>query len=492
MQAAGPAAGLGVSASAGGRPADPPVTAGPRACDLLVRNGRIFTLDARRTVHAAGAVAVTGDRIVAIGPETEMLPAFRAHRVLDAGGAAVHPGYIDAHFHIGQHSARGVDAVLAAAPGAPNFADWKAALDADDEHASTSLACLDLLRNGYTGFVDGGTSFSPDAVAAAAEAIGMRGWLADPYLWDRRELMDHVPSLISRSLETRVPFDTDRALRQLGSQLHRNGSTGGLVRGYVALYGLGTASDELQRAAKACADAGGVTCAQHVGYTLAMSQAEETLWGRPGVRRLAELGVLDRRAMLVHANVLGDDELGPLTGSGASVVWCPAGYLLYAAPGGIRGRMPQLHRVGVNVALGLDSAAYCAVGDVACLAVHVAMQAGETLSAGSLLEMLTINTARAMGCADHLGSLEPGKQADLVIRRVDVPDAQPHIDPAFQLAVLGRATSVDTVIVAGRIVLRNGRSTLVDERVAFAEVQASVARLLGRLEIRGGSGIAPA
>ena len=82
----------------------------------------------------------------------------------------------------------------------------------------------------------------------------MRGWLADPYLWDRRELMDHVPSLISRSLETRVPFDTDRALRQLGGQLRRNAGAGGLVRGYVALYGLGTASDELQRAAKACAD----------------------------------------------------------------------------------------------------------------------------------------------------------------------------------------------------------------------------------------------
>jgi cytosine/adenosine deaminase-related metal-dependent hydrolase len=462
------------------------VTLDPSPCDLLVRNARIFTVDARRTVYPVGAVAITGHQVVAVGPELEIVPAFRARQVLDVGGAAVHPGYIDAHFHLGQHSARGLDAVLPAAPGAPNFADWKAALEADDEYASTALACLDLLRNGYTGFVDGGTSFSPDAVAAAAEAIGMRGWLADPYLWDRRELMEHIPSLISPSLEARVPFDTDRALRQLGGQMYRNRGAEGLVRGYVALYGLGTASDELQRAAKACADAGGVTCAQHVGYTLPMSRAEETLWGRPALLRMADLGVLDRAAMLVHLNVLSDHELGPLTGSGASVVWCPPGYLLFAAPGGVRGRMPELHRAGVNVALGIDSAGYCAVGDTACLAVHVAMQAGERVSAESLLEMLTINAARAMRCADHLGSLEPGKQADLVIRRADVPDAQPLIDPAFQLAVLGRATSVDTVIVAGRIVLRHGRSTLVDEHVIFTDVQDSVDRMLRRLGLRGG------
>ncbi len=455
---------------------------GVQACDLLIRNARVITLDVQRMVYPTGAVAITGTRIAAVGSEAEILPAFRPLRVLDAGGAMVHPGYIEAHLHMGQHSARGIDSVLAAAgPAAPNYADWKAALAPEDEHASAALACLDLLRNGYTGFVDGGTSFCPDAVAAAAEAIGMRGWLADPYLWDRRELMDHLPHLISRSLETRVPFDSDLALRQLGGQLHRNADTGGLVRGYVAIYGLGTASDELQRAAKVCADAGGVTFALHLGYTQEMSTAEESLWGRPALVRLAELGILDPATLLIHANVLRDVEVAPLIVSGASLIWCPTGYLLQAAPGGVRSRMPELHRAGVNLALGIDAAGYCAVGDTACLAAHVALQAGEPVSPWSLLEMMTINAARTMGCADRLGSLEAGKQADIVIRRHDVPDALPLNDPAFHLALLSRATSVDTVIVAGRIVLRNGHSTLVDENVVFADVQASVGRMRQRL-----------
>ena len=165
-----------------------------------------------------------------------------------------------------------------------NFADWKAALQDDDEYASSALACLDLLQHGYTGFVDGGTAFSPDAVAAAARATGIRGWVADPYLWDRRELMDHVPSLISRSLEDRVPFDTDRALRRLGAELRRNSDPDALVRGYVALYGLGTASDELQRAAKDCANRHRVAVIQHVGYTARMTQRGGGATGTAGYR----------------------------------------------------------------------------------------------------------------------------------------------------------------------------------------------------------------
>src|SRR5207247_1475368 len=151
--------------------------------------------------------------------------------------------------------------------------DWKAALRDDDEYASSALACLDLIRNGYTSFVDPGTAFTPDAVAAAAEAVGMRGWLADPYLWDQRDIMDQMPRLVSPSLEARTPFDLDRALRILGTQLHRNRQEG-LVRGYVALYGLGTASDELERAAKDCAARYGVAFMQHLGFVLNVSEAE--------------------------------------------------------------------------------------------------------------------------------------------------------------------------------------------------------------------------
>jgi cytosine/adenosine deaminase-related metal-dependent hydrolase len=113
--------------------------------------------------------------------------------------------------------------------------------------------------------------------------------------------------------------------------------------------------------------------------------------------------------------------------------------------------------------------------------MHAAAASGTPIDAGSLLEMLTINAARAMGCAEDLGSLEAGKRADLVIRRADVPDSQPGLEPTFQLAVLSRGTSVHTVIADGEIVLRDGRPTRVDPSAVYADVAASIARMTARL-----------
>lgn len=465
----------------------PGIPAVPRECDLIVQNALLFTMDARRTIYRSGAVAIAGNRIVAVGRDSEVMGDFRARRVFDAHGALVHPGFVETHLHMSHHSSRGFYALLAANRGAPvNFADWKAALRDGDEYASTALACLDLVRNGYTSFVDPGTAFNPDAVAAAAEAVGMRGWLADTYLWDQRDIMDQMPRLVSPSLAARTPFDLRHALNLLGSQLHRNHHEG-LIRGYIALYGLGTASDALQQAAKACAVKNDVAFIQHLGFVRNVSEAEEARLGHPCVVHLAELGVLDRNSGLVHMNVVRDEEIQPLVETGTSVVWCPANHLFYAAASGVSSRMMELHRLGVNVALGIDSTGHCAIGENATFALHAAASSGQHVSAENLLEMLTVNAARAIGAGEHTGSLEPGRRADLVIRRRDVPDAQPALHPAFQLAVLSRASTVDTVIIDGQIVFRHGQFTRVDEGAVYAQVSASVEHMMERLGLhRGG------
>ncbi len=182
------------------------MTTTPEPCDLLVTGGEVLTLDPRRTVYTAGAVAVRGHTIVAVGSEAAVLPRWRGARVLDAGGGVVHPGFIDAHLHINAHTCRGFfqgDSSQGGGTG-PNYADWKAALRPEDEEAAAALGCLELLRHGYTAFVEPGSAFEPDAVAAAAHAAGVRCSLADPYLWDDPSLMDVIPGLKSRSLFARV------------------------------------------------------------------------------------------------------------------------------------------------------------------------------------------------------------------------------------------------------------------------------------------------
>ena len=258
-----------------------------------------------------------GHTIVAVGPEAAVLPRWRAARVLDAGGGIVHPGFIDAHLHINAHTCRGFfqgDSSQGGGAG-PNYADWKAALRPEDEEAAAALGCLELLRHGYTAFVEPGSAFEPDAVAAAAQATGVRCSLADPYLWDDPSLMDVIPGLKSPSLFARVAPTRERSLRLLGGQLHRNRDPDGIVHGHVALYGEGTASDELLRAAKALADREGVVLNSHLGYDLDMAAAMEARWGRPRFAHLEALGVLGPNATFVHMNVIRDGDVAPILGS---------------------------------------------------------------------------------------------------------------------------------------------------------------------------------
>jgi cytosine/adenosine deaminase-related metal-dependent hydrolase len=455
----------------------------PEPCDLIVRHAQVLTMDARRTVYPAGAIAVRGHTIAAVGPEAEVLRGFSAGRVIDAGGGIAHPGFVDAHLHINAQTCRGYfrgDTSKGGGAG-PNYADWKAALQPEDEQAAAALGCLELLRHGYTAFVEPGTAFEPDAVARAAEATGVRCSLADPYLWDDPALMDVIGGLKSPSLFARVPPTRERALGRLGGQLARNRDRDGIVHGHVALYGEGTASDELLRAARALADREGVVLNSHIGFDLDLAEAMEARWGRPRFEHLNRLGVLGPNTTFVHMNVIRDADVEPILASGLSIVWCPLAYLSRGTPLRLPTRIPEMRRRGAPVALGTDSARQSTVGDAPFLALHLAAEAGQPIVAEDAIEMATLGGARAAGLDRLIGSLEPGKRADIVVRSAEAPELAPGVDPAHQLVTVGHGPTADTVLVNGRIVLRGGRSTRVSEAAVIAEARASVARLAARL-----------
>lgn len=457
-------------------------TGGPAACDIIVRNGYVLTLNAERTVYASGAVAIAGNTIVAVGPEREVLAAYRAPRILDAGGAPVHPGFIDAHIHIGHHTCRGVFADTMASSKQPvSFADWKADVRADDDYAATSLGAIELLRNGFTTFMEPGTSFNVDAVAAAVEAVGVRAAVAEPYLWDRPDILELAGGLRSDSLLERATPTLDRALETLGSQLHRNKDPNALVRGYICLYGEGTASDELERAAKDIARENGVNFQQHDGYLPTIAAAEKARLGHSRTTHLAELGVLDEDSTLVHMSAIFDEDEDTLLATGASVVWCPVAYFTLGISPDAPTRMAGMHRRGINVALGLDGGLDCAIGDAARTAHLVARNASDFVPPSALIEMQTCRAAKATGFDDITGSLEAGKRADIVIRTLEAAESRPGYNLIHQLALTSRVGSVDTVLVDGRIVLRGGHATNVDEGVIHAEALASVRRRVERL-----------
>jgi cytosine/adenosine deaminase-related metal-dependent hydrolase len=454
----------------------------PEACDILVRNGYVVSMDVERRIFAPGAIAVSGRHIAAVGPEREILQRWRAKRTFDAAGATVHPGFIDAHNHIVHGTCRGVFADTARSGQLQvSFADWKADVTAEDEYAAAMLAGLEMLRNGFTMLIEPGSVFEPDAVAEAATLVGVRTLLAGCYLWDQVEVMRHLGGLESPKLYDRAPPQLERCLDELGGQLHRNRDPEALARGFVAVYGLGTASDALLEAAKALADDAGVAFHQHEGYYPAASEADRARLGRSRILHLQELGVLGTNATLVHMAVMDEEEVAPIEESGTSIVWCPLAFQKTGVSGDVRCRHPELYRQGITVALGTDGALECTIGDAASSAFHLAASTRTPVTPAMLLEMQTVNAARAAALSDMVGSLEPGKRADLVIRSAAAAETGPGVNPVHQLALTSRAGTVDTVIVNGDVVFHGGRSTRLDEAEVHAEAKRSVERRVARL-----------
>ena len=446
----------------------------PHECDLLIRDALVISMDSARTVWRNGAVAVTGNTIVAVGASAEVQGQWRAGRVLDARGAAVHPGFVDAHYHIPNQLTRGVFPEAAKSTDYyVSYALWYDRMDEEMEHSAGLCAGLEMLRSGVTCYMEPGTVFATDAVAASAEAVGIRASLCEPFLWDA----GHNDTL---SRMQRAMPDTDRCLRALGQELRRNQNPSSLVRGHVGLFGSGSASDTLTKAATDIAARHGAAFTQHQNTRISEVWAQEAMvGGRHPLLHFADLGVLAPHCAYTHMNLIRADEAEAVRKSGMSVIWCAANSMNWGfGATGMRRPQPDLYRSGTTVALGSDVPKFG--HDVAPLVAYLLgrdLGDAEPLGVEDAFEMATLHGARAVGMASMIGSLEPGKRADIVIRTVETAEVQPGWSPVQNILLAGRSRSVDTVIVDGRIVLHGGRSTLVDEESVYRTARQRVAQL---------------
>ena len=457
-----------------------------RPVDLLVTDAYLITMDARRRVFERGAVAVDGGSIVAVGRAPDVEAAVEPARIIRAGGAAVHPGFVECHNHTTLHTARGAfgDTISWDDVVSEFYVPYWNAVTDDEEYAGASLACLEMVRNGTTCFVEAGTAFEPDVVARAASEVGIRALVGDPFLWDIGGFTSDAPSV------ARAPYSTERALNLLGGQLWRNDDPDALVRGHVALVGMASASDALERAAKATADRAGVVLNQHQSYCEVDAADDDARLGRHPLRHLEDIGVLGPNCVFAHMNILREDEVEPVLRSGMAISWNAPASMLWGIGGATQGRHAELYRAGATVGLGSDSSNWANSFDIGRAATFAIMAARDgrrdraILTAEDGLTMATVNGARAVGLADRIGSLEIGKRADLVIRTTGVPEAHPPTDPISAILYASGSKSVDTVVIDGRVVLESGRPTLVDAESIYRRVDAAATAVLGRMGYR--------
>jgi len=430
---------------------------------LLITDVTAVTMDPDRRVIDDAAVAVDGQRIAAVGKTASLAALHPDAERLPGRGMVALPGLIDAHAHADQSILRGMTDDLG---WVPFLAEWitpyLARRDPAAAVAAYRLTMAEMIRSGTTCFVS--PNVDPrDDLAALTSAIGEMGVRAVLAHWvDGEETLDLACAAIERW----------------------DGAAGGRV---AVRFGLDIPRlpDDPYRAAlypRVAALGHGLVyhfCSETEDWTY-----YDDRFGLRPTQWADEQGLLGPSTLLINGCWLTAVEAGLLADTATPVVASPTATMKMAS-----GTTPvrDLRDAGVVVALGTDGAANNDSFDLvremksACLAQNATRRRAGTLSAEDALEMATIEGARALGREDDLGSLEPGKRADIVLVDLRKAHTWPVADPVATLVYAAHGGDVDTVIVDGRVLLRDGLFVDADEAAILADAEraaADVAALL--------------
>ena len=431
--------------------------------DLVISNATVVTCDANGTVIADGGVAVENGRIVRVANSAELAPlAANAKRVVDGAGYILMPGIINTHCHAADSLFRGLVENLALEPWLQTV--WKAEgaiLNPDTSRLGSVLGFAELLLSGVTSVMD--MFWYPAETVQAARTVGIRvatgGIFFDP------------PGVTGHDLAGRIAA-AERFFDEFGVSDD--------VFPSIMPHGAYTVAPENLRTAKALAERHGALFSTHAAETKAEQADVTSRYGRSIIRHLDHLGLLDKRTVLAHCVHLDDGEIEILARTGASVAHNPMSNLKLAS--GVA-RIPDMLDAGVNVTLGTDGAIsgndldmWMALRLAATLHKGVSGRP-EVVTTSQALAMVTTAGAKALGAADRIGSLEPGKFADMILIDLKRPHAVPVFDPVTHLVYSTAKSDVRHVFVGGEQVVRDGVLTRHD----IGETIAAVERLAPKI-----------
>jgi 5-methylthioadenosine/S-adenosylhomocysteine deaminase len=425
-------------------------TLSAQSADWIWSARYVITEDAQRRVIENGAVAIRADRIVGVGTRAEIDARFPAAHRLDRPDAILAPGLVDTHTHAAMSLFRGIadDKKLQdwlnnyifpaeAKNVTPDFVRW-----------GTRLGCLEMLLGGTTTFTD--MYYFEDVVAEVAKEAGLRGVLGETII--------KFPVADNKTPADALQF-TEKYLTRF-----RNDP---LVTAAVAPHALYTNSDETLRAARALADKFNAPLIIHLSET--KQENDDSLRERrmTPTKVLDTLGVLTGRTVAAHCVWVDEADLAILKARGVGIAHCPSSNMKLAS-----GVAPVVRMLALDLAVGLGPDGPAGSNndfnmfeemDLAAKLQKVTTLNPEVLPASTALEMATIRGARALGMEKEIGSLEAGKRADLIVVRLDRPNAVPIYDPISQMVYALKAEDVRDVMVNGKPVVEDGRILTLNE-----------------------------
>jgi len=434
--------------------------------DLLISGGLVLTFGGDKEILENGAVAVADDRIIAVGEASGLGRQIGANEVLNASGCLVMPGLINLHTHAAMTCFRGLadDLPLQEWLHEHIFPAEALYLCEETVYWATLLAVAEMIKSGTTTFCDG--YFYEDGAARAVVDSGIRAVLAQgvidfpaPGVPDPRINLKAAEAFILRWRGQSSRLDTS-----------------------IFCHSPYTCSPETLIGAKEICREHRVLFQTHLAETQAELDETQQRYGRRPVAHLEALGLLDAKTLCHHAVRVNEREIELLAHSSVGVSHNPESNMKRAS--GVA-PLPRMLADGVKVGLGTDGCASNNNLDMfqemdTAAKLHKVHQGDPALSsAREIAAMATYGGAAALGMTAVLGSLEPGKKADIIIIDLNQPHLTPLYEPSSHLVYATRGADVRDVVIDGRVVMRQRQLRGIDEKEIMAKVR-EIAAGIGR------------
>jgi 5-methylthioadenosine/S-adenosylhomocysteine deaminase len=450
-----------------------------RSVDLLITDAEVLTFDDANTVLRDGAIAIAGNTIVWVGKTSEAAQRFRANDTLRASGLIAMPGLVDCHVHTAQQFLRGKLASLSY-QGSLREPLWKrylipfeSGLEPEDVYCSGLTAYSSMISCGTTCFLEAGGP-CPDEMGRAADEIGIRGRIA----MSTMDMDDTLPEGFR--------FSTEEAL-QRNEALVKRWEKHPRVNAWLALRQIIVNSEKLRVEMDALARQ--LKTRIHTHLCEGTYEVDYTIdnYGVRPAEYLHSIGVLNDRLHCAHSVLLSHKEIELYAANDVSSCHCAMNNFRIGAP-----HLFELVRRNVRVGLGTDGAATRGTLDLFQVAHYAVL--GQQILDGTphhgtrpmsyvdMLRQVVRGGARAAHLETMIGSLEPGKRADLILIGSADYDQFPVYDPVITVAEHTVGRDVQTVIIDGRMVMKDRQLLTVDLGPMRERVKKQYAHIMNRFD----------
>ncbi len=449
---------LGAAVFVGKSLAQATSTINKEKADLLINGGTIVTMDGDRLILEDGAVVVKGDVISAIGFRTDFEKKYTADQIIDARGKLVLPGFINGHTHVPMTLFRGLHDDVTLDEWLHKYIFPAEAKNVTEEFVrwGTRLAAAEQIRGGITTFAD--MYYFEDAVAEETKKAGMRGVLGETFI--------DFPAPDNKD-EAEMLVYTEKFLKRWQNDP--------LIHAAPAPHSIYTCSQKTLQDAAALARKYHAPILIHVAEMKKELDDSRAQNGTTPVQYLNKIGVLGPEVVAAHCIFVDDADGKLLAEKQVGCVHNPSSNMMLAS--GVS-PVPELRAAGVAVGLGTDGPAgsnndldLMEEMDLAAKLQKITKMNPLALGAKAVVEMATIDGAKALHMEKEIGSLEVGKKADVIVISLNEPNAVPMYDVYAQLAYALKGNDVETVVIGGRVVMREHQLLTVKEDEAIAKAR---------------------